>query len=465
MNGHQVKLLHSERIARTINGAWSLSSESGSPGVMVITNLRLVWFADLTPDLNVSLPWLCVKSAPSARSSKFGDVLVILSADYRLGFRLDEFPTLAALEPLVEDLKHRRGSMIASPFFATDLYLETLPPLENPLEYNRKAEEVMYQASDASATLAPVDVEDKPTVPVEALPSEQSPSADPTAPPGLEMSEKDLQEAFKRGRKAWGRSKIMIVGEGRAGKTALANSVMGKPFEETSSTVGINLFTCDIKYAAVGNGQWDKHESPDRLLEAALAQMIADEKFKRKHRVVKDFEFAEDVLNSSVTMVWAAEERELTEFSASVDISALRVEQVADSAVSTMDTEPPTATVIKKSMLSTASAEAVVMAAAVYPAPSTSKQNACAAEPDATIDNELVMKCLANGIQTESKFIISLFDFGGQSVFNVIHPFFLTKYGVYIVTFNMVRRNCLSIQCILAFHRHAYYFLIAGMAC
>ena len=30
-----------------------------------------------------------------------------------------------------------------------------------------------------------------------------------------------------------------------------------------------------------------------------------------------------------------------------------------------------------------------------------------------------------------------MFDFGGQSVFNVIHHFFLTRYGVYTLLFNM----------------------------
>ena len=34
-------------------------------------------------------------------------------------------------------------------------------------------------------------------------------------------------------------------------------------------------------------------------------------------------------------------------------------------------------------------------------------------------DNKLVMKCLADKVQTESTYIISVFDFGGQSVFNV----------------------------------------------
>ena len=53
------------------------------------------------------------------------------------------------------------------------------------------------------------------------------------------------------------------------------------------------------------------------------------------------------------------------------------------------------------------------------------------------IDETLVMKCLANNVALQSKYTVSLFDFGGQSVFNVIHPFFLTRFGIYVVVFNM----------------------------
>jgi hypothetical protein len=69
------------------------------------------------------------------------------------------------------------------------------------------------------------------------------------------------------------------------------------------------------------------------------------------------------------------------------------------------------------------------------------------------VDNELVAKCLSDGIQTESKLILSVFDYGGQSIFNVIHHFFLTRYGVYLLVFNMEwlaggdavqQRNCLD---------------------
>jgi len=47
-----------------------------------------------------------------------------------------------------------------------------------------------------------------------------------------------LHQALQQGTRAWNRSKIMIVGDGRAGKTALANSIMGEEFAHTESTIG-----------------------------------------------------------------------------------------------------------------------------------------------------------------------------------------------------------------------------------
>jgi hypothetical protein len=49
----------------------------------------------------------------------------------------------------------------------------------------------------------------------------------------------------------------------------------------------------------------------------------------------------------------------------------------------------------------------------------------------------MVMKMLATMQDAESGLLISLFDFGGQSVFEVIHHLFLTRNGVYALVFNM----------------------------
>ena len=38
--------------------------------------------------------------------------------------------------------------------------------------------------------------------------------------------------------KKWQQARVMLVGEGRAGKTAVANSISGKGYQDTHSTIG-----------------------------------------------------------------------------------------------------------------------------------------------------------------------------------------------------------------------------------
>lgn len=56
------------------------------------------------------------------------------------------------------------------------------------------------------------------------------------------------------------------------------------------------------------------------------------------------------------------------------------------------------------------------------------------------IDEELVMRCYNEGMSVSSADLrLSIFDYGGQSVFNVVHHLFLTQFGVYVAVFNMVK--------------------------
>eukprot|EP00555_Chaetoceros_dichaeta_P007134 CAMPEP_0198262838 /NCGR_PEP_ID=MMETSP1447-20131203/11293_1 /TAXON_ID=420782 /ORGANISM="Chaetoceros dichaeta, Strain CCMP1751" /LENGTH=119 /DNA_ID=CAMNT_0043951235 /DNA_START=75 /DNA_END=431 /DNA_ORIENTATION=- len=79
----------------------------------------------------------------------------------------------------------------------------------------------------------------------------------------------------------------MIVGEERAGKTGLANSIMGKSFEMTESTVGINELKIEVKYAYRFNkktekgkgGNWNAYKKPEKELETAIAQMVLDQEY------------------------------------------------------------------------------------------------------------------------------------------------------------------------------------------
>jgi len=84
--------LPQEQIYGKMNGIWNLSSDQGNLGCFIITNVRIVWFAILAENFNVSIPYLQVKSV-NVRNSKFGQALVIetsaSSGGYILGFRVD----------------------------------------------------------------------------------------------------------------------------------------------------------------------------------------------------------------------------------------------------------------------------------------------------------------------------------------------------------------------------------------
>ena len=73
---NQLLLLPLEKVYNKIPDAWNLSAEQGNLGVFFITNVRLVWHANLAQNFNVSVPYMQMKSI-KIRDSKFGKALVI----------------------------------------------------------------------------------------------------------------------------------------------------------------------------------------------------------------------------------------------------------------------------------------------------------------------------------------------------------------------------------------------------
>lgn len=96
----QLRILPLEQVYRTVHGVWNLSSEQGNLGTFIITNVRLVWFAEMNESFNISLPYLQMGSV-RIRESKFGRALVVESGErsggYVLGFRVDPVEQLQAV--------------------------------------------------------------------------------------------------------------------------------------------------------------------------------------------------------------------------------------------------------------------------------------------------------------------------------------------------------------------------------
>ncbi|GMH41457.1 hypothetical protein BSKO_09367 [Bryopsis sp. KO-2023] len=85
-------LLPKEEVYHKVNGVWNLSSDQGNLGTFILTNVRVVWHANLAENFNISIPYMRIKGT-RIRESKFGMALVIEttaeSGGYILGFRID----------------------------------------------------------------------------------------------------------------------------------------------------------------------------------------------------------------------------------------------------------------------------------------------------------------------------------------------------------------------------------------
>ena len=102
-------MLPNEQLYNKVNGVWNLSSDQGNLGTFFISNVRLVWHANLAENFNVSIPYLQMK-AVKLRDSKFGPALVVecmqRCGGYILGFRVDPAEQLAAVFQEIQSL-HR----------------------------------------------------------------------------------------------------------------------------------------------------------------------------------------------------------------------------------------------------------------------------------------------------------------------------------------------------------------------
>ncbi|XP_045503852.1 Bardet-Biedl syndrome 5 protein homolog isoform X1 [Colias croceus] len=136
IHNKQLRILPLEKICLSESGIWNLSSESGNLGTMVVSNVRIVWYADINEAFNVSMPYITIDSI-SIRDSKFGDALVIhvrpTSGGYVLGFRADPKERLPAL---LSELQALHQAYTEKPVFGVEMnwHHEEPRPLNEDIE-------------------------------------------------------------------------------------------------------------------------------------------------------------------------------------------------------------------------------------------------------------------------------------------------------------------------------------------
>ena len=71
----------------------NLSADSGNLGGFITTNVRIVWYALITDNFNVSVPWIQIKCI-RVRDSKYGVAIVLETSThagaYVLGFKVND---------------------------------------------------------------------------------------------------------------------------------------------------------------------------------------------------------------------------------------------------------------------------------------------------------------------------------------------------------------------------------------
>lgn len=156
LSGGELMLLPQETIYSKITGVWNLSSDQGNLGIFFFTNVRVVWFAEMANNFNLSLPYLQIKTI-RLRDSKFGKALVLETftrgGGYILGFRMDP---LSKLEEVHREVVQLHTLFSATPVFGVDFVLESEAPSLQQLTQPRIEEdaEIVDEQQDAHALAA-----------------------------------------------------------------------------------------------------------------------------------------------------------------------------------------------------------------------------------------------------------------------------------------------------------------------
>eukprot|EP00030_Apusomonadida_sp_AF-17_P004141 a508381_14.p1 GENE.a508381_14~~a508381_14.p1 ORF type:complete len:370 (-),score=123.91 a508381_14:188-1222(-) len=151
----QLVMLPQETLYSKVNGVWNLSSDQGNLGRFFITNVRVVWHAQLAENFNVSVPYMQMKSVRLRESSRFGVALVIETSEesggFVLGFRVDP---LDALKEVVREIENLFAVYSETPVFGVEFVVDERPL---PLEARRVAkveEEMEFDDDDKTSALA-----------------------------------------------------------------------------------------------------------------------------------------------------------------------------------------------------------------------------------------------------------------------------------------------------------------------
>mmetsp|Transcript_4362 Transcript_4362/g.5780 ORF Transcript_4362/g.5780 Transcript_4362/m.5780 type:complete len:955 (+) Transcript_4362:52-2916(+) len=219
-----------------------------------------------------------------------------------------------------------------------------------------------------------------------------------------ETKEKQFREALNSEESAtWNRSRLMFVGQGKAGKTATVRSLLGQPFvADWDSTIGADI--SEVK-STREKGEWrkDSLNSESDPVSSYFAARIMLGMGKPKLHVLREQIGSEEKkyvqkTNKTKTTYEKQDKKYVREARLDKNTGSSSRNKVAKDS-NTMMNSPG------------------------------GRKNEVVQEYDENL--------LLNARNDADALILSLWDFGGQKVFYAMHHLFLTKHGVYLLVFDM----------------------------
>ncbi|KAL0024831.1 hypothetical protein WJX79_002987 [Trebouxia sp. C0005] len=185
----ELKLLPQEQIYSQVNGVWNLSSEQGNLGTFFVTNVRLVWHANLVETFNVSIPYMQIASV-RVRESKFGQALVVethaSSGGYMLGFKVEP---QERMEKVFTEIETVWQVYSAEPIFGVQFAVEDAARPLKDMTLSRPQDDVQIVDADTSDAFAAYYAEDSKQADREVIFNPELGLAMEALPAGLTLQE------------------------------------------------------------------------------------------------------------------------------------------------------------------------------------------------------------------------------------------------------------------------------------
>ncbi len=141
-------LLPQEHVYNKYINVWNLSVDQQTPGTMIVTSVRLVWFAQLNESFNVSVPWVQI-SKIKVRDSTHGKAIVVETHannnGYMTGFKLEGY------EKVFTELCNLLKVHSENPVFGIETVIEEKSAISKPLVAPRTTDDVQIVGTEYRA--------------------------------------------------------------------------------------------------------------------------------------------------------------------------------------------------------------------------------------------------------------------------------------------------------------------------